>query len=135
MKEGANAAHELAVDCIYTALLQLMQTKPYRDISITEITRRAGVSRMAYYRNYADKDEILLRRLEDRFLRVEAILKESSDLSERDAWEQVVSTLLNEPIMESILAARLMDKAFPVVKDILTRCFCFISGWAVCSAF
>jgi AcrR family transcriptional regulator len=129
VKEGANGAHELAVDCIYTALLQLMQTKPYRDISITEITRRAGVSRMAYYRNYADKDDILLRRLEDRFLRVEAILKESSDLSERDAWEQVVSTLLNEPIMESILAARLMDKAFPVVKDILIRVYASLFYW------
>lgn len=45
--------------CIMDALLQLMHTKEYDDITITDITERAGVSRMSYYRNYKSKDEIL----------------------------------------------------------------------------
>ena len=51
-----NTAREFTKSCIMEALLQLMHTKDYNDISITDITARAGVSRMAYYRNYRSKD-------------------------------------------------------------------------------
>lgn len=47
-------------ECIATALMLLMEEKDYDSISITDITSKAGVSRMAYYRNYGDKDDILL---------------------------------------------------------------------------
>ena len=63
--ERQNEANALTKECILTALLRLMQDKPYAAISITDITNIAGVSRMAYYRNYSSKDEILLKRLED----------------------------------------------------------------------
>lgn len=46
-------------ECILKALLQLMEEKDFKDISITEITKKAGVSRMAYYRNYYYKEDIL----------------------------------------------------------------------------
>lgn len=45
-------------ECILQALLQLMEEKDFKNISITEITKRAGVSRMAYYRNYYYKEDI-----------------------------------------------------------------------------
>ena len=35
-----------------------MEEKDFKDISITEITKKAGVSRMAYYRNYYYKEDI-----------------------------------------------------------------------------
>lgn len=46
-------------DCIEGALIQLMKTKPFESITVTDIARRAGVSRNAYYRNYASKEAIL----------------------------------------------------------------------------
>ena len=36
---------------LYTS--RLMETKVYDDITVTEICRMAGVSRMTYYRNYS----------------------------------------------------------------------------------
>lgn len=45
--------------CISESLLELMKTQDFNDISITEITTKAGVSRMAYYRNYTNKEDIL----------------------------------------------------------------------------
>jgi AcrR family transcriptional regulator len=36
----------------------LMEQKKYDDISISEITAKAGVSRMTYYRTYASKEDI-----------------------------------------------------------------------------
>lgn len=48
-------ANQFTKHCIMEALLQLMHTQEYDDISITDITKRAGVSRMSYYRNYNSK--------------------------------------------------------------------------------
>ena len=39
-------------DCMVQALIQLLKTKSLSNITITELTERAGVSRMTYYRNY-----------------------------------------------------------------------------------
>lgn len=41
------------------SLLLLMKTTPYEKITITQITQKAGVPRMTYYRNYFSKEEIL----------------------------------------------------------------------------
>lgn len=54
-------------ESIFTALMQLMETKHFSEISVTEITKRAGVSRMAYYRNFHDKQEILFSHLDALF--------------------------------------------------------------------
>lgn len=54
-----NESNKLAKECIVTALIELMKVQDYNAITITDITRKAGVSRMAYYRNYTSKDDIL----------------------------------------------------------------------------
>ena len=61
-----NEINILTKECIVTALLRLMETQSYDSISITDITNLAGVSRMAYYRNYNSKDEILINHILDR---------------------------------------------------------------------
>lgn len=61
---------------ITEALLMLMEKKAYRDISITEICTKAGVTRMSFYRNFESKEEILKRwitNITDRFLTVSGI--------------------------------------------------------------
>ncbi len=60
-----NEINILTKECILTALLRLMDEKDYNDITITDITNLAGVSRMAYYRNYKSKEDILITHLED----------------------------------------------------------------------
>lgn len=41
------------------ALIDLMEKKPLEEISITELTKKAGVSRMSYYRSFHSKQHIL----------------------------------------------------------------------------
>lgn len=41
------------------ALMDLMEKKPLEEISITELTKKAGVSRMSYYRSFSSKQQIL----------------------------------------------------------------------------
>ena len=46
-------------ECIVQALLKLMEEQSFSSISIQNIVDAAGVSRMAYYRNFSSKDDIL----------------------------------------------------------------------------
>lgn len=48
----------MAKECIVTALIQLSNQKPFSTITISELTERAGVSRMTYYRNYTSKEDV-----------------------------------------------------------------------------
>ncbi|HAO6436419.1 TPA: helix-turn-helix transcriptional regulator, partial [Listeria monocytogenes] len=46
-----NRQRVLSKKWIIEALLDLLKTKPYSAITITEITKRAGVARLTFYRN------------------------------------------------------------------------------------
>ncbi|HAX72260.1 MAG TPA: TetR/AcrR family transcriptional regulator [Firmicutes bacterium] len=54
-------------ESMFTALMRLMQEKSFSQISITEISQKAGVSRMSYYRNYQSKEDIITTYLDELF--------------------------------------------------------------------
>ncbi len=45
--------------CIGEAIFSLMDKKDYKDIKISDIVKRAGVSRMTFYHYYETKEEAL----------------------------------------------------------------------------
>lgn len=51
--------HSLIRGYIAEAFLQLLQTKEYSDISVSEIAERAGVHRATFYRHFGSKEEVL----------------------------------------------------------------------------
>jgi AcrR family transcriptional regulator len=53
-----------------TALFQLLATKELQQITVTELVKRAGVSRMAFYRNYQTLDDLLLAYFEPQMTRL-----------------------------------------------------------------
>ena len=57
-----NKQSQLSQEWIIEALIQLLKTKNYHDITITDIANKAGVARLTFYRNFKDKDDILLTR-------------------------------------------------------------------------
>lgn len=50
-------------DCITKALLQMMKKQPLDAITITALVKTAGVSRVSFYRNYTDKQDIIKQHL------------------------------------------------------------------------
>lgn len=64
-KSKKNPANLLSRECLVTALMQLLEDKPLSAISVSELTKKAGVSRMTYYRNYQSKEEIFTSYLDD----------------------------------------------------------------------
>ena len=53
-------------DCITTALFNLMKKKDYREITISEIVKTAGVSRNSFYRNYQSIEDIIRQHMTER---------------------------------------------------------------------
>ncbi len=98
----------LARECIYTALLQLMEDKPYDQITIQDIVDRAGVSRMAYYRNYQTKDEILERHLDEVLAKY---LPEDNgdqiDVLSLQFWKGFIQEFRNDSLIQAINKAGL----------------------------
>lgn len=52
-------SNKITRECLQTALIYLMEEKSFDKISITELVKRSGVSRTAFYRNYTTKESIL----------------------------------------------------------------------------
>ena len=44
---------------ILTALLDLLKEKPLSDTSVSELTSKAEIGRVSFYRNYQNKEDIL----------------------------------------------------------------------------
>ena len=51
--------NKITKESIFTALMILMEENNFKEISISEIAKKAGVSRMAFYRNYNVVEDII----------------------------------------------------------------------------
>ncbi|TPF86274.1 hypothetical protein BW13_05575 [Bifidobacterium sp. UTCIF-37] len=81
-------------ECIEGALIRLMETKPFATITVTDIARQAGVSRNAYYRNYASKEAILAEYLNGLIEAVDRTLNAYDPLTQtRDAWMAMLAAV------------------------------------------
>ena len=67
---------------MYKALLYLMKNKAFSSISVSDITSEAGVSRMAFYRNYSKIEDILVEYLDQIVEKYKGIVVEN-DTAER----------------------------------------------------
>lgn len=94
--ESNKEANQLTKESIETALLFLLEKKDIKQISVSELVRKAGVSRNAFYRNYKSKEEIL----EIYYERTSSNLKKKwQDLQEKvqkDGVKQSFSELVQE---------------------------------------
>jgi len=59
--------NKITKESIFTSLMILMEQKNFHEISITEIAKKAGVSRMAFYRNYNLMEDIIISHLDNFF--------------------------------------------------------------------
>lgn len=74
---------------INQALLELLRAKPLADISISEITTRAQVSRNSFYRNFTSKEDIIEKHLHHLL----KTWKEEYDQSQKDSNPELFGSL------------------------------------------
>ena len=71
MGKRISQSNIIAKKNVVSALLELIYEKPISMISISELTSRAGVSRMTFYRNYNSIEEIFGKELDEIFQKYE----------------------------------------------------------------
>lgn len=109
-----------------TALLQLMEIKPLSRISITEITKKAGVSRITFYRHYTSKEDIFIKKMDDLF---EEFYSLAQPLLESPTFRYDIAVLLfrfiekNEDIAKKMTAAGISYLLLEKFKEYLMRIF------------
>ncbi|MBQ8616173.1 MAG: TetR/AcrR family transcriptional regulator [Oscillospiraceae bacterium] len=89
-------SNKLTRECLRTAIFKLMEQKSFDKITITDIAKRAGVSRTAFYRNYATK-EALVEDLCQRMLEeLTASVKSELFRTNRRQWYQNFFQVIQE---------------------------------------
>ena len=107
-------SNRLTRECLTTALMQLMKEKPIDKITITELVKRSGVSRTAFYRTYSSKEDILesareeIIQITNGFL-AKPELKENSYLWFKECFNIVQE---NAEIIKTIIDANLPVSSF-----------------------
>lgn len=116
MKGSVTMPTDTIKECIYTALLLLMEQKGYDKITVTDITKKAGVSRMSFYRHFNSKDNILYKKAEECFFQME----ERADFKEflkSDEFIRFYFSKIKESrtILKSLDKAGKIDMLFPIL--------------------
>lgn len=65
MRDSNVAQKQFSKECIIVAFIALWGLKRFNEISVTDLTLKAGVSRMAFYRNFASKEQVVKEFVED----------------------------------------------------------------------
>lgn len=99
-----NIAHDLVVESITQALLELMEQKPFGEITVSELCDRAGVSRISFYRNYSSMPDILVQYLghcTDAWW--EEFIKKPREAWIRDFWPELLQQYRNHALLIRLL--------------------------------
>ena len=116
-------------ESIFIALMLLMKTKEFHKISITEVTTKAGVSRMAFYRNYEVLEDVITDYLDTFFAKYE---KKVSDIGLDNTYDIVLmffssfkteKTLMMN-LIDSNLSYLLLDKSNSFLEEICKEFVC-----------
>lgn len=106
MRGSNEELRRITRESLLAALVYLWETKPYEKITVTELTQRAGVSRMAFYRNYQSKDNIVAEHVRALYVAyTERLEQEGSTLLVDYAVSFFTYIATNERFMRKALAA------------------------------
>lgn len=125
-----NSQNLITKESILTALMILMEKKNFKEISITELTKKAGVSRMAFYRNYNNLEDIITDYLDEFF---EASYKELVICEKNDNNEILIRFFSyfreHKKLIDNLIKANLAN----LIQERCTNIFYSLSKEVVCS--
>ena len=79
-------SNKVTREALQIAMFKLMGTTPFDKITISDITKRAGVSRAAFYRNYASKEALVEEICQAVFSELNASMKSERFQKDRKIW-------------------------------------------------
>lgn len=115
-------SNRITRECLQTALIILLSEKEMDKISITELVKRAGVSRTAFYSNYSSKEEVLVS-LSDEMLNGlnQLAQKAIAEQEPLGLYLQIFRSIKQESgRFSSFMKAGLQNREFFNIRDILS---------------
>ena len=115
---------DLTKSYITSALFCLMNKKPYEEIAISDITKKAGVGRATFYRHFKTKDDIVreyfVARTND-FLQDISLISDNPD----DIYENIFTAFSHlkkeKDTFKCLLAAHMGSYYLDYVNDMLSK--------------
>lgn len=122
LKLSNEEINRITKDSIQEALVYLLSKKDIDDISVTEIVKKAGVSRTAYYRNYQSKEDILKDFSMNVFNLIFSQLDREDFAKDPKNWYRFIFTQIknNARIVKLVVKARLYTAEEFLPKSDLT---------------
>ena len=118
-KKPKNRQVERTCSWILEAVLILMDEKPYSKITVSDITEKAGIARQTFYRNYKDKDEVIIKYFSNIF---KSEMLEVENISDKNKQDMIVLTFNIKYMIEH--KSNLMKMLSIVgIEDIFTGSF------------
>lgn len=123
LKLSNEEINRITKDSIQEALVYLLSKKDIDDISVTEIVKKAGVSRTAYYRNYQSKEDILKDFSMNVFNLIFSQLDREDFAKDPKNWYRFIFTQIknNARIVKLVVKARLYTAEEFLPKSDLTE--------------
>lgn len=103
-----------ANDLITEALFRLLSEKSYDEITVTDICKEAGYTRMSFYRNFSSKEDILSKAFHSSF---EQFLADNHDKKELSAYFTFYTE--NKALIDNIYRAK---KQQLIIDQLLSSC-------------
>lgn len=113
MKEKSDVRIARTKEWLYTALSELLKTRSYENITISDLTRKAGVARQTFYNNYSCINDIIVERIQNVFLECynRCIRDATVEDAVRDFWDVCNQNVELFNIVEKT------GKQFDVIKE------------------
>ena len=118
-------SNHLTRECLCSAMMRLMSDTPLDRITIAEIVELAGVSRMAFYRNYGTKEALAKDLAQQIIRRLVKDISNGFEATDKRSWyvHFFESMLHNKDYLRIILSENLptnvsfiVDEIFPSVS-------------------
>lgn len=121
LRQSNKESNALTKECIESALVLLMKEQSFSEISITDIIRKAGVSRASYYRNYSSKEDILEKFLQKITIEYSnALSKYDPGTESYESWLELLSqTRTLAPQFKLLLQAGFGEK---ILDSFISQC-------------
>lgn len=104
----------LTKNYIFEGFYNLLKKNNCEDISVSDICKKAGVSRMSFYRNFKSKDDLINKSLEKTLMNLAKRLKSYDKINQYIVTREIFETIKNykeafESLKNSNYAKRFMD--------------------------
>lgn len=111
---------------LYLGLLQLMKTKQFEEIKVSDICKIALVNRSTFYDHFVDKYELLSSLIKDLEKKLERKLDDIKNINYKDYYTKIIELLLdhleeNLLIYSSVIKNNNNSIAGDIFKDMILK--------------